>query len=174
MTDSAPPILCIFENGVFRPARQSAVLRAQNHYEEGKTYALVEHHARSSTSHNHFFAVLEETYKNLPEIWAQEFASSEHLRKYALIKTGFYDCDMITCPDCETAEKVAAFARKTDEFAIVNIEGSVVRRFTAKSMRLSKMDRADLQRFKTAAFDLFASMLGTDSQTLQSNAGKAA
>jgi hypothetical protein len=174
MSGNAPPILCRFEGGVFKPARASAELRAKHNYVEGETYEIVEYHPRSIASHNHYFASVEDAWKNLPEIWAQEFANADHLRKYALIKSGFYDCSTISCPDAETAGKVAAFAKQNDEFAIVSIEGCVVRRFTAKSQSYKSMGRDDFRASKEAVLDLLASMIGTNRDALERNAVTAA
>src|SRR5690242_17371431 len=97
MSDIAPPIVCVFENGVFRPAREAMKLRAARFYRDGEQYELVEYHPRSDRSHRHYFACVEEAFRNLPEIFAQEFGSADELRKYALIHTGFAIRDELLC-----------------------------------------------------------------------------
>lgn len=90
---------------------------------------------RSPQSHNHEFAFVAEAWRNLPERfkdqpWAQ---SSEHLRKFALIKTGFCDTQTYACASAAEAARWAANLRPLDEYSIVSIQGATVFRFTARS-----------------------------------------
>jgi hypothetical protein len=174
MSDAAPPILCVFKDGVFTPARSSAVSRAQRFYREGAEYALVEYQARSRRAHNFYFAAVEDAFRNLPEEWAQEFPTVEHLRKFCLIKTGFHHCDTIVCPDAASAERLVALARPMDEYGIVTSEGNVVRRFKAKSQSPRSMDRTEFRASADAVLDLLAKMIGTTRRALEHNAESAA
>jgi protein gp37 len=55
----------------------------------GDVYQMVVQEQRSMRSHAHYFASVNEAWLNLSESDAERFPSVEHLRKFALIRTGF-------------------------------------------------------------------------------------
>lgn len=174
MTDTAPPILCIVQDGKLVPSRPAMQLRFAKFYREGAEYEIVEHHARSRRSHNHLFACVEESFRNLPEVYAQEFDNPEHLRKWALIRTGFCKRDELVCDTPEAAERTAGFMRGVDDYAVIQVDGNVVRRFVAKSQSERAMDKAEFQASKDAVLDFLSTIIGTTREALERNAGKAA
>ncbi|WP_216073446.1 hypothetical protein, partial [Acinetobacter baumannii] len=72
-------------------------------------------------SHNHEFAWLHEAWHSLPERYAEQFPSSEHLRKYALIQAGYSNSHSLVCGSKAEALRLAAFIRPMDEFAVVTV-----------------------------------------------------
>ncbi len=139
----------------------------------GMNYRLVEHKVRSSASHNHFFAAVEEAWKNLPEEYADRYPSAEHLRKWALCKAGFADERSIVCASKAEAQRVAAFIKPMDDFAVVSVNGSTVKVWTAQSQSVRAMGKDEFQRSKDAVLDILASMVGVTPAELQ-KAGEAA
>src|SRR5690349_16725152 len=73
----------------------------------GEEYALVEHKERSAASHAHYFAAVNEAWKNLSEEAAERFPTADHLRKYALIKAGYRDERTVACASRAEALRVA-------------------------------------------------------------------
>ena len=73
------------------PPGQYWAKRADEQFVVGQNYKLVEHHDRSPQSHSHYFAALAEAWQNLPHHLTDRWATSEHLRKWALIKAGYHD-----------------------------------------------------------------------------------
>lgn len=122
---------------------------------------------RSKVSHDHFFASVAEAYKNLPEDIAADFASEDHLRKWALIKAGFRDERSIVASSRAEALRLAAFVRPFDEFAVVVVREAVVTVYQAKSQSLRAMGKAEFQRSKDAVFDVLAKLIGTDVSELK-------
>src|SRR3546814_6543664 len=95
---SAPaPILCEYDGEAFVPVSPAWARRADQHYTVHERYSIAPIEERSQKSHNHYFAAVAEAWKNLPEDVAERFASSEHLRKWALIKAGWRDERTIVC-----------------------------------------------------------------------------
>jgi hypothetical protein len=105
-------------------------------------------HERSMRSHRHYFSALADLWDTLPERYATEqwAQSTEHLRKYALIKTGYCDTTTLVCKSDAEAQRVAAFMRPIDEFSIVLAKGATVVRYTAKSQSVKAMGNADFQQ----------------------------
>ena len=147
---------------------------AARQYETGAIYPLAVHEERSANSHRHFFACVNEAHSNLPEHLGAQFPTADHLRKWCLIKAGFRDTSTIPLPTKADALRVAAFIRPIDDFRVVVVHEATVMVYTAESQSLRAMGKARFQRSKDAVLDELASMIGTDSETLARNAGKAA
>jgi hypothetical protein len=148
-------------NGVcFIPARPELVERALR----PDQHVLLEiHHERSHAKHRAFFASLAEAWASLR---SDEFPTVEHLRKFALIRSGWYDERFIACDSPEMAARVAAFIRPMDEFHVVMVDGSVVRQWTAKSQSYKAMGRDAFNKSMDDVLGFVAGLLGVDRETL--------
>lgn len=165
MSDS--PILYVFVDGAMVPANPYWARKAGEAFKPGTRYELVEHQERSMASHRAFFASVNEAYQNLPEEMQDNFVSAEHLRKFALIRTGFCDSHTSTWPTKAIAQKVANEMRPIDEFSIVDVRGTTVTRFVAKSQSVRAMGKDEFMRSKKAVLDFVASLIGTSAQELE-------
>lgn len=128
-------------------------------------WSLSEH--RSAKSHDHFFAVVNEAWKNLPEELADDFPNPETLRKWALIKAGFCSETRIVCANNSEAMTLAAKAKAMDKFSLIAIDGKAVTIWTADSQRRDAMGRQQFQEAKERAIDIISTLLGTDAATLK-------
>jgi hypothetical protein len=140
----------------------------------GDVYRLAVQEHRSQASHNHFFAAVQEAWMNLPEDQAERFPTAEHLRKYALIRAGYRDERSIVCASKAEAQRVAAFVKPMDPFAIVTVSEAVVRVFTAQSQSTAAMGKKAFQESKNKVLDVLAEMIGIQPETLTRNVGRAA
>lgn len=147
---------------------------ADRHYVVGERYRLVPHEDRNANSHRHYFACIHEAWLNLPEPMMERFASSDHLRKHALIKAGYCDERTIACSSKAEAQRVAAFIRPMDEYALVAVREATVIHWTAKSQSVKAMGNKTFQESKTKVLDVLSDMIGTNVTELQQNAGRAA
>lgn len=155
-------ILCDFDGESFSPSTQFWQRQAEKHCQPGKRYRMVEEPERSQESHRHYFASLAEMFDSLPEKYADEpwAQSSEHLRRYALIKTGFHLATEYVCGSEAEAKRWAANLRPLDEYAIVVRRGAVVTRYTAKSQSYRAMpEKGEFQRSKQAVLDFVADLI---------------
>lgn len=130
-------------------------------------YLLAPVEPRSDASHRHEFAWLREAWKNLPEDMADEFPTPEHLRKWALIRAGYFNETLVDVGSNAAALRVASHLRARDDFAHVVVRGPLVVERTAKSQSTRAMGKADFQASKTAILDIVAAMIGVDPATLQ-------
>jgi hypothetical protein len=140
-------------------------------FAEGNAYEIELHEPRSTKSHNHFFRAVHEAWKNLPDHIAERHPDSEHLRKFALIKTGWSINRTIVCESAETAHAVAAAAGSLNESAVIVVQGKVVTIATARSQKTSgpgAMNKEEFQQSKDAVLDYVAGLIGVDSATLAS------
>lgn len=126
----------------------------------GERYVVDVQQERSAKTHSHYFAALTEAWRNLGEDQAERFATVEHLRKFSLIKCGFYDERSIVCASKAEALRIASFIKPLDGFAIVTAKESVVRVYTAKSQSMRAMGKAEFGRSKTAVLEYVASLIG--------------
>ena len=123
-------------------------------------WQMAEH--RSKASHDHFFAIINEAWRNLPEDMADDFPSPEHLRKWALIKSGFCSETRIACANNNEAMTLATKAKAMDKYSIVAIDGKAVTIWTADSQRRDAMGRQAFQEAKERALHIISNLLGTD------------
>ena len=158
------PILCVFDGEAFRPANPYQARIATDQYGEGEIIPLIRHEQRSEASHNHEFAWLRDCWLSLPEQYAMEpwAQSPKHLRKYALVRTGYCTTDTIAAGNNAAALRMAAFIRGREEYTLVSVEGSTVRVFTPESQAKAAMGKARFQESKTAIMDFIAGLIGVD------------
>lgn len=147
--------------GMFRCLRPGQITIGQG---EVHGWQMAEH--RSAKSHDHFFACVNEVWKNLPEGLADDFPSSEHLRKWALIKAGFCSETHIVCANNSEALTLATKAKQMDKFSLVAITGKTVTIWTADSQRKDAMGRAEFQAAKERALHVLSNLIGIDVVTL--------
>lgn len=140
--------------------------RADQTFVVGQRYSLVQYEDRSAASHKHEFAWLHEAWQSLPEHLTDKFPTSEHLRKFALIRAGYSDSHTITCKSKAEALRVAAFIRPIDEYAVVVTQEATVTRFTAKSQSRRAMGAKEFQQSKEKIMEVVARMIGVEPSEL--------
>lgn len=173
MTDSYP-LLVDWDGEVFKPANSAWAKRADEKFIVGERYTIEVREARSEASHRQFFALVNETWQNLPDDLAARFPTADHLRRWALIRAGFRDERSIVCASKAEAQRIAAFVKPMDGYAVVVVRDAVVIVYTAKSQSMKAMGKADFQRSKQAVLDIVAELIGHTGQSLQKNTGEAA
>lgn len=152
-------------NGMFRCLRPKSIT-----LEPGSVHGWQMAEERSAKSHDHFFAIVNECWKNLPEDMASDFPSPEHLRKWALIKAGFCSETRIVCANNAEALGLVAAARNMDKYALVAVDGKLVTIWRADSQRKDAMGRKQFQEAKDRAIHVLSNLIGTDAATLRSEA----
>jgi len=167
------PLNCRWTGDAFVPIGRHAG-EATQRCVIGQIYRLSEVSERSDATHNHYFAVVKEAWQNLPESMAERFDSPEKLRKYALIKCGYADQRQIVCASKAEAQRLAAFIRPMDEYAIVLAQEAVVTVFTAQSQSYRAMGKAEFAESKNKVLDYVAALVGVQPAELEQNAGRAA
>jgi len=136
----------------------------------GRRYWLEEVSDRSWVSHRHEFAWIAEAWQNLPEQLADTFPTPEHLRKAALIATGYFRETVIDAGNAAAALRVAAYARGEDEFASVKARGSTVIVRKARSQRMhghDRMDKTEFQASKDAIIGWISQLIGVEPERLR-------
>jgi hypothetical protein len=139
---------------------------ADKEYVVGQSYALEEIQERSPASHRAYFAAVNEAWANLPEHLAEEFPTADHLRRHALIRTGYADKQTVACATLAEALRWAAVVRSIDTYAIVEVSGTVVTRWTAQSQSYRSMKREVFQASKEAVLDYLAELIGVTGDEL--------
>lgn len=139
---------------------------ADKEYTIGERYRLGVIEERSAQSHSHFFAALQQAWLNLPEREAERFPTTEHMRKYSLIKTGFCHEKQIVCSSKAEAIRFAAFVDGMDTYALVLVKDNIVRHFTAKSQSYKSMGKEEFTRSKSAVLDYVSSLIGVTQKEL--------
>ena len=168
------PIVFQWDGEAMVPASQFWSRKADQEFVVGETYKLVEHHDRSTASHNHYFASIGSAWSTLPDMHLEQYPTAEHLRKKALIWKGYRDERTIVAASQAEAERVAAFIKPMDDFAVVTVRDAVVRVWTAKSQSTKAMGAKDFQQSKSDVLDFISEILGTTADELSKVGGMAA
>lgn len=140
----------------------------------GQRYMLEELQDRSSASHRHYFACIHEAWTNLSEEYADQFPTSDHLRKWALIKAGYRDERTLVCASKAEALRVSAFIKPMDDYAVVVVRDAVVAVYTAKSQSTRAMGKADFQASKDAVLRIVADLVRVSPSEIEKNAKEVA
>ena len=167
------PINCTWDGDAFVPLAGYRKL-CDRLFVVGENYPLELAHHRSPESHRHYFAALHQAWSNLPELYADRWPSPEHLRKWALVQSGYREETTFLASSKAEAMRLAAFMRSLDEYAVVNVDGRVVTHATAKSQSMKAMSRTEFNQSKQAVLDIVAKLIGVESDELRANAGRAA
>lgn len=169
----APPIVCQYDGEAFYPLKRFR-RECDDRFVVGERYVLEEVQQRSAASHRFYFAALNECWQSLPEHLAPRFPTSEHLRKHALIKAGYRDERSIVCASKAEAQRVAAFVRPMDDYAIVMVSGAIVTQYTAKSQSMKAMGKEAFRESMDAVLNVLAEMIGSDVSDVVRHAREAA
>lgn len=146
---------------------------------ESGEYPLAAIEERSRASHSQFFASLHDGYINLPEKIAVRWPSAEHMRKWLLVETGWFDEKEFECPDEDFAKKLGTFVRTEDEFARISVHRPrgnhdswkvIIRR--AKSQSAAAMGKQEFEASKKDVLDLLEHFLTVPRGTLIKEAGR--
>lgn len=170
----APPIKFEWDGEAFVPASPFWARKCDEHFVVGEQYQMVEHQDRSMRSHRHYFACVKDAWDNLPEQLAERFPTSEHLRKYALIRAGYRDERSIVAGSKAEAQRLAAFMKPMDEYAVVIVQEAMVTVYTAKSQSMRAMGKTTFAESKERVLDVLSQMIGTSRDVLEANAAAAA
>lgn len=160
------PITFTWEGDCFRPVGRFARL-ADQQFVIGETYDLAPIEERSAATHRHYFAVIHEAWVNLPERMSERFPTSEHLRKWALIKAGYRNERTVVCASRAEALKIKAFVRPIDDYAVVLAQAAVVLIYTAKSQSVKAMGKDEFQASKQAVLDVISELIGVEVTQLE-------
>ena len=159
---------CFTWNGsAMTPVKPLAAVKA---YTPGQRYWLEEVSERSWISHRHEFAFVHAAWENLDDALTEKFPSPGHLRKAALIATGWYREMIIEAGNAAAALRVAAYAKGRDEFAHVVTRGPTVIVRWARSQRMHGRDRMDKTEFQKSKDDILgwiSNLIGVDPEQLK-------
>lgn len=160
------PIQCLWTGGEFKPLPRFLPL-ARAAYGAGEVLRLAPVDERTDASHKQEFAWIRDVWQTLPESLAGAYQSPEHLRKTALIMTGWcYTRDYPCASRKEAVRLAAALKAEADEYAVVQLEDAVVRIHRAKSQAKNKMKRADWEASKADIMRWIGDLIGVDPKVL--------
>jgi hypothetical protein len=161
MTDA--PFLTRYEgDGQFSAPSGHWARECDKQFVVGGVYRMIEHHERSTATHSHYFAEISNAWATLPDDQLTEYPTAEHLRKKLLVKAGYADERSIVCASKAEAQRVAAFVKPMDEYAVVLVREAVVRVYTAQSQSYRAMGKKTFQESKEAVLRAIDELLGVE------------
>jgi hypothetical protein len=125
-------------------------------------FVLSDEKPRSRQTHNHYFAAINDAWENLPEKISGEFPSPEHLRKYAMIRTGHCITHKMLAANNKAAIEAATFIMELDEFALCEVAGNVVTVYRAQSQSFRAMGKDVFKKSKEDVLGFLSQLIGAD------------
>lgn len=173
MSDGAP-IIFAWDGEAMKPSSPFWARQADKEYVIGQQYRLIEEKERSSRSHRFYFACVKSAWDNLSDHWKVLLPSPDHLRALALCRAGFCDTQVLTLSSPTIAQTVAAAMRSLDEFAVVDVTGSIVTLHVAHSQSYRSMDKEKFRTSSDEVLRIISEMIGTSVEQLSASAKEAA
>jgi hypothetical protein len=146
--------------------------QARRVFQIGQVYRLEISEERSESSHRHYFAAVREAWMQLPEDKSLQYPSEDHLRRWALIATGWHHERNIECKTPEEAARIAAIVKPLDNYAVILQRENVVRIYTAKSQSRKNMNKEDFQKSSEAVLDKLSQVIGVRQSQLEKEAAR--
>lgn len=143
--------------------------QADGQFVVGETYRLEVVEARSEASHRHEFAWLREAWASLPFDLAMMHPTPEHLRKWALIQTGFCTVTDYACMFKTEAYRLAASLRQqTEEYAVIIVDDDnrAVRVLKPESQSVRAMGNERFKASKAAILEVVSALIEVPAATL--------
>lgn len=128
---------------------------------------------RSSASHAHYFACIDDTFGHLTPEQLQKLGTKRRLRQWALIETGWHNETIADFGSQDQAKAMAIYARKLvtnvrpDDYVEIIVRGNVVVTRTAKSQAMNVMGKEDFERSKADVLALLADTIGVTKKQLE-------
>lgn len=160
------PIPCRWSGEAFEPLPRFK-RAADEAWVIGEVYRVEALEERPIASHRHYFAAINEAWRNLSDDATVRFRTPEALRKWALVKAGYADERSIVCASKAEAQRLATFIAPLDDYAIVVPREAVVTVYTAKSQSMKAMGKADFAASKQAVLDILAALIGVETGALE-------
>ena len=154
------------------PANRYAKGAANAEFVVGLAYRMQALEERSAKAHAAYFATVTEAWRNLSDDDQQRFPSSDHLRKFALIKTGFANSIEIVCATNKDAITLAALAQSLDAYCLAEVSDRGVRVWTARSQSYPAMPKGEFMKSQEAVREFCAGLIGVSPATLDREAGR--
>lgn len=140
----------------------------------GERYRMDVIEERSVKAHAAYFATVSDAWRNLPEDQSDRFPSPDHLRRFALIKTGFANSREIVCATNNEAVRLAALVKSLDSYSLAAVSDRAVQIWTAESQSYRAMGKERFMASQAAVREFCASLIGVAPDDLEREAGRAA
>lgn len=157
----ARTFIMTWDGEAFRPLRRLAK-QCDAVFVIGTDYFVDAVEPRSEKSHRHYFAQLGNIWDSLPDEMVLRFPSKEHLRKFALIRTGFADRQEIACASPEDALRLAAIAQNLDQYCVARVQDCSVAIWRARSQDHQHMDKAQFAESKDKVLSWCATLIDVE------------
>lgn len=164
---TSPLALRYLGEGKFAPNSNYWARKADEAFEAGRTYTIVEHAERSSATHAHLFAVLHEAFMSIPDALLADYPNETVLRKKMLIRAGYCHQNDVLCASHAEAQRMAVLAHNLDPYCIAIPKMNVCRIMTAESLSRKAMGAKRFQEAKEGILRELEKLLGVSPGALE-------
>lgn len=165
------PLPFIWSDGAMHPDARFRQL-AVRQFKDGERYVLEPHDEVSHAERGHYFASVNDAWKNLSDAATARYPTPNHLRRWALIKAGWRKENFTVCDSENRATQLAAFVRNLDDAAVVVVEKNVVRTYVARTQKVGSPDQGymtkeEFRRSKQDVLDILSGTIGVSRKALE-------
>lgn len=128
----------------------------------GTVFEPEDENDHSDPMRRRFFAIVRDVWANLPDDLRERFPSVEVLRKTALCRAGWAECMVATCGTKAATTEMVRVAKSLDRYAIVDVAGTVVTIFTARSLKKRHCPKKTFLQVSEKTLDWLSQLIGTD------------
>lgn len=169
---SMRPVLFVWDGDAMVPLPRFKTM-CDRQFVVHSEYALAPVENVSGKSRAHLFAVIRETWGNLPDS-DKRFPHPENMRAWVLVQVGHCTETDYVLETEKDAKATALALRKADQYAVIIRRGNIVKFCAAKSIASNAIKHEEFQAVKTRVMDLLATMVGVKRGELAKAAGRAA
>lgn len=157
-----------FDGEAFRPL-DKFMPEVRRTYATGSLVVIDADYPENMAANRAYHAEIRALWQNLPETLDVHYPRPDHLRKRALIKTGYYTANSVALKTAEEARVVAGIMKPLDEFSVVIVRDNVIRIFRPRSQRLRhndedavKMDADELRQSRKDVLEFCRKIVGVN------------
>ena len=165
MTAKESQIVCGWVNGRLIPAARF-MKQCREAFVDGELYIVEVHHHRDWIGHKAYFGKIGQLYKNWPEQYERQFDSAEHLRAWALIRTGHRVERQYVCASKAEAVRQAAVLRSEKPYTEISVNENVVVVWEALSQHSTAMGAKAFASSSNDVVAFLCDLVGTTEEEL--------
>ena len=165
MTAKESQIVCGWVNGRLIPAARF-MKQCREAFVDGELYVVEIQHQRDWIGHKAYFGKLSQLFRNWPEQYERQFDSAEHLRAWALIRTGHRVERQYVCATKAEAVRQAAVLRSEKPYTEISVNENVVVVWEALSQHSTAMGAKAFAKSSQDVVAFLCDLVGTTEEEL--------
>ena len=160
-------VVCTWHGDALKPSTKTFAKLLDEQLVIGERYIVQIEAQRNWVAHRAYMATVGELYKNWPESAERQFESRDHLRHWALIRTGHCTRSEHVCETHAEAIRLAAALRSVVPYCEIAVARNLVLRLTAQSQKSLAMGAKEFKQSCNDVIEFLCEYVGVTEQQLK-------